>query len=326
MQTVQTSFPRDENLAAKTSSESVAENQSVSTLDCFDTNEQGDTGKETWNAIRAHENSVDFASLCPPYDFGDIFSLLGRLTVGEKYKVVQNIYKPASDFVFPKQKEGAVNRCFRYEWLQRHCWLVYSKSLNGGFCVPCVMFAKGHRQKGTLVKGPLTKFKKAVGEFEAHGKSQYHLDSMQDMASFMSIAEQKQKNVAVQLNNVRSQRIAENRSKLRGILDTVILCGKQNIAFRGNLEDKHGNDDDTDGSEDNETETDGNPGNFQVLLDFRISAGDKILEKHFQTCPRNASYRSKTIQNQLIELCGDFLRGNIIEEVKNAKFFSVLIS
>lgn len=68
-------------------------------------------------------------------------------------------------------------------------------------------------------------------------------------------------------------------------------------------------------------QTEGNPGNFQVLLDFRISGGDKILEKHFQTCPRNASYRSKTIQNQLIELCGDFLRGNIIEEVKNAKFF-----
>ena len=42
-----------------------------------------------------------------------------------------------------------------------------------------------------------------------------------------------------------------------------------------------------------------NAGNFQALLDSRVESGDEILEEHFKTVPRTATYRSKTIENHL---------------------------
>ena len=67
-----------------------------------------------------------------------------------------------------------------------------------------------------------------------------------------------------------------------------------------------------------------NPGNFQVLLNFRIDSGDSVLKAHLEICPKNATYRSKTVQNELIECCGDHIQDNILAEIKEAEFFSIL--
>ena len=45
-----------------------------------------------------------------------------------------------------------------------------------------------------------------------------------------------------------------------------------------------------------------NKGNFRALLAFRVDAGNKVLEHHFDTCAKNATYTSKTTQNDLL-LC-----------------------
>ena len=112
--------------------------------------------------------------------------------------------------------------------------------------------------------------------------------------------------------SVRQERIEKNRQKLKSILNTVIFCGQHDIALRGHRDDSKYYD------------STSNVGNFQGLLNFRVECGDVILEEHFQTCPKNATYRSKTVQNELIEICGDYLREQIIREVKLAKFFSIL--
>ena len=41
-----------------------------------------------------------------------------------------------------------------------------------------------------------------------------------------------------------------------------------------------------------------------------------MLKKHFEDAPRNATYRSKRTQNELIPCCAD--------EVKEAKYFFLL--
>ena len=69
---------------------------------------------------------------------------------------------------------------------------------------------------------------------------------------------------------------------------------------------------------------DGNPGNFQGLLDFRVQAGDVVLKEHFTNSPRNATYRSKTIQNELISCCGEIVRKTIVGHMIKASFFSIL--
>lgn len=65
-------------------------------------------------------------------------------------------------------------------------------------------------------------------------------------------------------------------------------------------------------------------GNFRSLLKYRIDGGDSTLEQHLSTTSKTATYISKTTQNELIEICGDYIRQGIIKEVKNARFYTVV--
>ena len=67
-----------------------------------------------------------------------------------------------------------------------------------------------------------------------------------------------------------------------------------------------------------------NVGNFLELIPFRVAAGDQIKKKHILKAPSNAKYMSKTIQNELICLCGEEIVTGIISEVKEARVFSTL--
>ena len=132
----------------------------------------------------------------------------------------------------------------------------------------------------------------------------------------MELFKQRMRNEFVPIDvlaySVRQERIEKNRQKLKSTLKTVIFCGQHDIALPSHRDDSKYYD------------STSNVGNFQGLLNFRVECGDVILEEHFQTCPKNATYQSKAVQNELIEICGDYLREQIIREVKVAKFFSIL--
>ena len=89
---------------------------------------------------------------------------------------------------------------------------------------------------------------------------------------------------------------------MNSIIRCVIFCGKQNVALRGHTDET---------------------GNFRSLLKFRAET-DPILEKHLAEAPRNATYISPQIQNELIELCSQQVVKPIFDEVKDAKFYSLL--
>ena len=67
-----------------------------------------------------------------------------------------------------------------------------------------------------------------------------------------------------------------------------------------------------------------NCGNFQALLNFRISSGDTILKNHFDSSVKDATYRSKSTQNKLIQICGDQITQTIREEINKNTFYSIL--
>lgn len=52
---------------------------------------------------------------------------------------------------------------------------------------------------------------------------------------------------------------------------------------------------------------------FSALLQFRVQAGDKTLETHLKTASAMALYTRKTIQNELIFICGNFIQNKILE-------------
>ena len=67
-----------------------------------------------------------------------------------------------------------------------------------------------------------------------------------------------------------------------------------------------------------------NRGNFLALLHFRVQAGDQVLKEHLKTAAGNALYTSKTVQNEMITICGSVIRRKLLEMVQNAGFFSVI--
>jgi hypothetical protein len=58
------------------------------------------------------------------------------------------------------------------------------------------------------------------------------------------------------------------------------------------------------------------------FLRFRVEAG--VLGEHLQNSGSNATYISKTTQDQLIEACGSVVREVILKRIKEAKYFSVV--
>ena len=55
-------------------------------------------------------------------------------------------------------------------------------------------------------------------------------------------------------------------------------------------------------------------GIFKPLIKL-VCRTDEELKKHLQTCPKTSSYISKTTENDLLQHTGDFLQGEIVEEV-----------
>ena len=93
-------------------------------------------------------------------------------------------------------------------------------------------------------------------------------------------------------------------------IKTIILCGKQCIALRGHREDINSNN---------------NCGNFLAILKL-LSETNSELKDHLDVpSAKNATYISPGIQNKLIHIISyDVLQKQLIDEVKEAKFFSIM--
>lgn len=229
-------------------------------------------------------------------------------------------WQPTEDFKFPVVPEGKKNRSFQISWLKGHEWLAYSKIAGGGLCKMCILF--GRREAGTndvklgkLVSEPLTRYKKAIETITHHESTNYHRANVVASQNFLMVMEGKSMDVVVQMRSQEMKNVEENRKKLVPIIKTIILCGRQNIPLRGHRDD---------GSLESESSYEHGEGNFRALLKFRIDAGDEILHEHVKTCAKNASYISKSTQNDLIECCGELIRNKIVDKIKKAKYFTII--
>ncbi len=143
---------------------------------------------------------------------------------------------------------------------------------------------------------------------------QFHKAAME--AAMLSIKAPKKKSLSIdqQLSNLWRQHVAKNLLVLRSIMEAVMLCARQGLSLRGHRDDStHG-----------ESAPLANHGNFLALLHFRIRAGDKLLKEHLQTAKGNALYTSKTVQNEIIAICGNLIRQKLLKSIRDAGFFSVI--
>ena len=164
-----------------------------------------------------------------------------------------------------------------------------------------------------LLNIPICTWTSATRKFKEHeSNSEVHKMAVVMAGEFQKSMENKSIPVQQQLQQAVAKTIQENRGKLSSMLKTVIFCGRQKISLRGHKDDSQYFDGEN------------NLGNFQKLLEFRVDSGDKMLESHLKTTSRNATYRSKTIQNELICCCGEYICDLIVEDIKISRYFTIM--
>ena len=163
---------------------------------------------------------------------------LCSLTDERKYWLLTNVFRPTSEFKFPIKKENGKARSFQHPWLKGYPWLAYSRIFDGGFCVNCVLFAKGRLPLGQLVTTPMTCFTRAKQTLQEHNVKATHRVAMEDSEACIGQMEDGHSSVEQQLQTQAFDVIQRNRAILRSILKAVRFCGRQDIALRGHRESK----------------------------------------------------------------------------------------
>ena len=161
---------------------------------------------------------------------------------------------------------------------------------------------------------PLVNFRRALELLRLHAEKMYNKTAVVSFEAFQKVMTKIQPSIACQIDLASQQLVDSNRLKLRSIVETVLLCGRQNISFRGHRDSSC------------DVENCPNPphGNFWALLDFRVSAGDGVLRDHLAKAPANAKYTSPSIKNEVADILGTQIKRNILDRVRRAKLFSVV--
>lgn len=257
--------------------------------------------------------SFEFPSTNEYFDVGQLLNegmKIGSLSDKDKFALLTKHYKPGRNFAFPKTFMNGCKRSFRFDWFDKHPWLVYSSVHDGGYCLPCILFAK-MEGKGALVKTPFNRWVKKTEVIDKHEQLSYRSSALIEAGDFKTAMLKPEKSIEGYLTAEAARIVAKNRRIITAMAECIAFCGRKGIALRGHRDDAT-------------AEDDKNRGNFIALVKFRAASGDTILKDHIENGPKNATYTSKNVQNELIAILGNQIRTHILEKVKAAQYYSIL--
>lgn len=260
----------------------------------------------------------------PQWDIGRFVDQ--KINRDEKYQLLTNPWIPTNSYVYPTKirlqssTSGAKKaRILTYQpkWRERFSWLTFSHRFQGAFCNICVLFSTriaGGNTLKTFITQPLTNWKDAIELCSSHATTKYHEDCQARAVLFKE--SHVSGDVCEKLSADYDHQKAKHRLVVKAVIETVKLCARQNIALRGKSDS---------GSLDDAAnfETIDNEGNFRAILRLVVSH-DYQLENAINSMPRNATYLSPVIQNEIVEVCGEMVRDTLIAKIKKAGLFSVL--
>lgn len=255
-----------------------------------------DSNATSLSGVAAGENQSTH-----PLDIGNFIGNHASISDETKYALLTRHFVPDKSYDFKRDTDG--KRIFRHEWIQNYDWLAYSSKLKGGLCINCVVFRPTLRRGlfGSFIVKPFQNYKDFHESAKKHMSSEWHRSSTIKVVNFRKIMEGRSACVTEQLSSYEREMVKSNRDKLVPILSTIIFCGTHDLPFRGKT-----------------------TGNFDDLLNFRVESGDSVLKSHLENCAKNAKYTSHQTQNELLTICGDIIREDIIAEVNASDGFSIL--
>nr|XP_047135465.1 uncharacterized protein LOC101239472 [Hydra vulgaris] len=246
--------------------------------------------------------SSDQSAGLPFYDVSTYYECSRQLSVGKDdsmlLDLVNKIFIPNSSFVFPISGEKK-KRSFLHKWLLEYSWLAYSQIEDGAYCLPCTLLGSRIPNNTLIINFIQKPFKiwgNAIRAYMDHNNHcRLHQMSMHCLNMLQSRYNSKKNLIEFDIDNQRKKLIISHRDDSKYHPEIGETC-KNNIGI----------------------------GNFVELLNFRIEAGDKVLEHHIRSAPKNATYISKTTQNELIECCGKTIKEVLINKIKKSDFLQFI--
>ncbi|XP_028406782.1 52 kDa repressor of the inhibitor of the protein kinase-like [Dendronephthya gigantea] len=194
--------------------------------------------------------------------------------------LVRNVFRPDKNFPFPKTN----GRSFRYNWLELYPRLCYSPSLDGAFCLSCVLFRETFSGKASkisrLFSEPLRHWNDAAFTFKKHaghgkgGEMGLHASTSPMLTAILAQISGAAEPIEIVLDKNLKKEIEENRSKLASIADAVLLCGRLGLPLRGHWDD--------------------------------------------------SKYHPETSQDKIIKCFGQVISEQIVSDIKESKFFTII--
>ena len=124
--------------------------------------------------------------------------------------LLDNVFQPEEDFTFPAKQFHGCFRPFNYKlWTKRYPFLVYSRSMDSVFCLPCVLFATSSISLFNKLPG-FSKWHETGEKTEEHNNTSTHKGSMLKFEDSKARFSNPDLKVPFSFDNERQQRIENN--------------------------------------------------------------------------------------------------------------------
>ena len=192
-------------------------------------------------------------------------------------------------------------------------WMLYSPTNGCLYCFCCRLFLSQKEQEtqSAFTRAGFQKWWKLNPKVVEHEKSREHhlaFDKWKELEMRLNMGETLDKNHLERMESERKKWI----DILHRIMDIILFLARQNLALRGHRES---------------LDAEENPGNFIELVKL-ISSYDPVLREHLtriRMAPNiTVTYLSPKIQNELIELLARHVKQKIVNNIKEAKYYSML--
>ncbi|KAL4112674.1 hypothetical protein QTP88_016421 [Uroleucon formosanum] len=155
----------------------------------------------------------------------------------------------------------------------------------------------------------VSNFRKGNEKIIKHEKSKDHRDAENEYLILKSRIS-KDKTIQQNLMKVQKSQIEFNRSVLKRLIDLSLFLSTNGLPFRGHREDIN-----------QDTQSKG----LFIKIVKLVSKYNAVLAKHLAESNRNETYLSPKIQNDILKCMADETLHKILNEVKQAKYFTIIV-
>ena len=226
------------------------------------------------------------------------------------------LYAPIrpKNITFPTTLFSKTSRCFNPAWYKNYDWLEYSIERDACFCYPCHLFGSqgsmfSSRPEPVLTTVRFRSWKHVTvktGALHVHSNCYSHKQAVVAWEQYKTNAKCGTL-LPDQMGSTREAAISKNRHYVKSVAEILLLCSRQEIALRGHRESIESQ----------------NRGNFLELLTL-VAKHDPVVQERISQGPRNATYTSPGIQNDMLRTMVGMVQDEICAAVNKAGFFSIL--